>query len=178
MLLGDESAPVTWQSASRIPHGGIAAFCSSAVYLFLQTPTMLKTLAVINRVAEHGLFSCTFNLIDHILRYPVCHHSYVASRFTHQFGGLSCLECAKSVYPTVGHTSSPDEAIHLAAAMQFSGFRSVTGFMWSADDDVVPQLISPSMATCLTAKGHCDCTYTAVGLRKAMKKTCKEIPLE
>ena len=55
MLLGDESAPVTWQNASRIPHGGIVAFCSSAVCLFLKTPMMLKTWAVSNRVAEHGL---------------------------------------------------------------------------------------------------------------------------
>ncbi|OJA08219.1 hypothetical protein AZE42_13630 [Rhizopogon vesiculosus] len=33
-------------------------------------------------------------------------------------------------HTTVGHASSPDEAIHLAAAMQFSGFRSVIGSMW------------------------------------------------
>ena len=57
MLLGNKSAPVTWQHASGIPHGGIIAFCSSAVCLFLQTPTMLKTLAVIDRVAEHGISS-------------------------------------------------------------------------------------------------------------------------
>jgi len=60
---------------------------------------MLKALVVINRVAEHGLFSCTFNFIDDILRYPVDHHSYVASCFRHQFGGLSSIECATSVYP-------------------------------------------------------------------------------
>jgi len=48
----------------------------------------------------------------------------------------------RPVYPTIGHTSSSDEAIHLPAAMQFSGLRSMTGSMWSVDDDVVPQLIS------------------------------------
>ena len=37
---------------------------------------------------------------------------------------------------------SPDEAIHLAAAMQFSGFRSVIGAMWSVDDDVVGKIVS------------------------------------
>jgi hypothetical protein len=70
MLLRDESASVTRQSASRIPHGGLVAFCSSAVYLFLKTPMMLKapitpktpimlkTLAIINEVPAHGpLFS-------------------------------------------------------------------------------------------------------------------------
>ena len=94
MFLGDQSAPVTWQRVSGIPHGGIVAFCSSAVCLFLQTPTMLKTLALINKVAEHGLFSCTFKFINYILRYTVDHHPYVASCFKHQFGGLSSLECA------------------------------------------------------------------------------------
>ena len=64
MLLGDKSAPVTWQSASGIPHGGIVAFCSSVVCLFLKTPMMLKTLAVINRVAEHGLL---FSLLQQVL---------------------------------------------------------------------------------------------------------------
>jgi hypothetical protein len=65
MLLRDQSASVTWQSASRIPHGGLVAFCSSAVYLFLETPMMpktpiipkitimFKTLVIINRVAGH-----------------------------------------------------------------------------------------------------------------------------
>ena len=31
--------------------------------------------------------------------------------------------------------SIPDEALHLAAAMQFSGFRSVIGTMWGTDDE-------------------------------------------
>ena len=65
MLLRDESALVTRQGASRILHGGLVAFCSSAAYLFLQTPMMLKTpiipktpimlktLVIINRVTVH-----------------------------------------------------------------------------------------------------------------------------
>ncbi|KAG2738928.1 hypothetical protein P692DRAFT_20841654, partial [Suillus brevipes Sb2] len=38
-------------------------------------------------------------------------------------------------HTTVGDKKSPDESIHLAAAMQFSGFRSVVGSMWSVDDE-------------------------------------------
>ncbi|KAG1824807.1 CHAT domain-containing protein [Suillus subaureus] len=42
-------------------------------------------------------------------------------------------------HTTVGGETSPDESIHLAAAMQFSGFRSVIGSMWSVDDEVARQ---------------------------------------
>ncbi|KAJ8594175.1 hypothetical protein M405DRAFT_930324 [Rhizopogon salebrosus TDB-379] len=45
-------------------------------------------------------------------------------------------------HTTVGHASSPDELIHLVAATQFSGFRSVIGSMWSVNDQVVGQLVS------------------------------------
>ncbi|KAG2139070.1 CHAT domain-containing protein [Suillus clintonianus] len=45
-------------------------------------------------------------------------------------------------HTTVGHEGSPDESIHLAAAMQFSGFRSVIGSMWSVDDEVARQVVS------------------------------------
>ncbi|KAG2339573.1 hypothetical protein BDR05DRAFT_847845, partial [Suillus weaverae] len=45
-------------------------------------------------------------------------------------------------HTTVGHEKSPDESIHLAAAMQFSGFRSVIGSMWSVDDEVARQVVT------------------------------------
>ncbi|EGO25130.1 hypothetical protein SERLADRAFT_414844 [Serpula lacrymans var. lacrymans S7.9] len=40
-------------------------------------------------------------------------------------------------YTAVGDENMPDEVIHLAAGMQFSGFRSVIGTMWAVDDEVV-----------------------------------------
>ncbi|KAG1875793.1 TPR-like protein [Suillus subluteus] len=45
-------------------------------------------------------------------------------------------------HTTVGDEKSPDESIHLAAAMQFCGFRSVIGSMWSVDDEVARQVAS------------------------------------
>jgi len=84
MLLRDQSASMTEQSASRIPHDGLVAFCSSAVYLFVKTPVMLKTPiipktpvipkipimlktpAVINEVAAHGPL---FSLLQQVLLY-------------------------------------------------------------------------------------------------------------
>ncbi|KAG1812133.1 uncharacterized protein BJ212DRAFT_473462, partial [Suillus subaureus] len=46
-----------------------------------------------------------------------------------------CIPVGLSYYQ-VGVLSIPDESIHLAAVMQFSGFRSVVGSMWPVDDDV------------------------------------------
>jgi len=39
-----------------------------------------------------------------------------------------------------GHSSTPDETIHLAAALQFCGFRSVVGSTWAMNDEDGPTL--------------------------------------
>ncbi|KAJ8596893.1 TPR-like protein [Rhizopogon salebrosus TDB-379] len=81
-------------------------------------------------------------------------------------------------HTTVGHASSPDEAIHLAAAMQFSGFRSVIGSMWSVDDEAASQLVSAFYENMLDRSGKLHCTRAAVALHETMKKLRKEIPFE
>ena len=77
-----------------------------------------------------------------------------SSRFAMRDGPLTIREIIRSqwqnpefaflsaCHTAVGDESSPDEAIHLAAVMQFSGFRSVIGSMWSVDDDVAAQVAS------------------------------------
>jgi CHAT domain-containing protein len=81
-------------------------------------------------------------------------------------------------HTTVGYESSPDESIHLAAAMQFSGFRSVIGSMWSVDDEVVGQIVSTFYDNMVDGSGKLDCRRAAVALHKAVKKLRKKIPLE
>jgi CHAT domain-containing protein/tetratricopeptide (TPR) repeat protein len=81
-------------------------------------------------------------------------------------------------HTTVGHKSSPDESIHLAAAMQFSGFRSVIGSMWSVDDKIVGQLVSAFYENMVDGSGKLDCRRAAVALHAAVKKLRKKIPLE
>ncbi|KAG1824870.1 CHAT domain-containing protein [Suillus subaureus] len=81
-------------------------------------------------------------------------------------------------HTTVGDENSPDESIHLAAAMQFSGFRSVIGSMWSVDDDVARQVVSAFYGHLVDSSGRLDCTRAAVALHKAMKSLRKKIPLE
>ncbi|KAJ8594406.1 hypothetical protein M405DRAFT_809209, partial [Rhizopogon salebrosus TDB-379] len=81
-------------------------------------------------------------------------------------------------HTTVGYESSPDESIHLAAAMQFSGFRSVIGSMWSVDDEVVGQIVSAFYDNMIDGSCKLDCRRAAVALHKAIKKLRKKIPLE
>ncbi|KAG0693350.1 CHAT domain-containing protein [Suillus ampliporus] len=82
-------------------------------------------------------------------------------------------------HTTVGDKSSPDEAIHLAAAMQFSGFRSVIGSMWSVDDEVARQIVSAFYGYLVDESGRLDCTRAAGALHKAVKSLRKmNIPLE
>jgi CHAT domain-containing protein len=80
---------------------------------------------------------------------------------------------------TVGDEKSPDESIHLAAAMQFSGFRSVIGSMWSVDDEVARQVVSAFYDKLVDDSGRLDCTRAAVALHKAVKKLRRNnVPLE
>jgi CHAT domain-containing protein len=81
-------------------------------------------------------------------------------------------------HTTVDHASSPDEAIHLAVAMQFSGFRSVIGSMWSVDDEVAGQVVSAFYENMFDGSGRLDRTLAAVALHKAVKKLRKKIPFE
>ncbi|KAG1761579.1 CHAT domain-containing protein [Suillus occidentalis] len=82
-------------------------------------------------------------------------------------------------HTTVGGKKSPDESIHLAAAMQFSGFRSVVGSMWSVDDEVAQGVVSTFYDNLVNDSGKLDCTRAAVALHKAVKKLRRNnVPLE
>ncbi|KAG1829970.1 CHAT domain-containing protein [Suillus variegatus] len=82
-------------------------------------------------------------------------------------------------HTTVGDEKSPDESIHLTAAMQFSGFHSVIGFMWSVDDEVAQEVVSTFYDNLIDGSGRLDCTRAAMALHKAVKKLRRsDIPLE
>jgi CHAT domain-containing protein len=53
----------------------------------------------------------------------------------HEFAFLSACETA------VGSVETPDEVIHLAAALQFAGVKSVIGTFWSVQDSTVQRLV-------------------------------------
>jgi CHAT domain-containing protein len=82
-------------------------------------------------------------------------------------------------HTTVGDKESLDESIHLAAAMQFSGFRSVIGSMRSVDDEVAQEVVSTFYNNLVDDSGRLDCARAAVALHKAVKKLRRNnVPLE
>ncbi|KAG0696445.1 CHAT domain-containing protein [Suillus ampliporus] len=102
------------------------------------------------------------------------------SSFAMRDGPLTNPEFAflSACHTTVGDVFNPNEAIHLAAAMQFSGFRSVIGSMWSVNDKVTLQVVTACYDNLVDGSGRLDCRRAAVALRDAMKTLRKKIPLE
>ena len=66
--------------------------------------------------------------------------------------------------------------IHLAAAMQFAGFRSVIGTMSAVDDSQTNEVISMFYNLMRDESGRLDYTRAARALRFTMKKV--NIPID
>ncbi|KAF8436331.1 CHAT domain-containing protein, partial [Boletus edulis BED1] len=80
-------------------------------------------------------------------------------------------------HTTVGDEDSPDEAIHLASAMQFAGFRSVIGTMWVVDDGETNKITSTFYKHMVDESGCLDHTRAAFALNKTMRSV-KDLPLD
>ena len=80
-------------------------------------------------------------------------------------------------HTTVGDQESPDEMIHLASAMQFAGFRSVIGTMWTVDDAVANKITSVFYKHMVDESGRLDYTRAALALRKTMSSLVN-IPID
>ncbi|KAG1775510.1 CHAT domain-containing protein [Suillus placidus] len=84
-------------------------------------------------------------------------------------------------HTAVGDEETPDEVIHLAAGLQFSGFKSVVGTLWQVDDAVakhVVQAFYKNMFEDLEVGGEMDCTKAAWALNRATHAVKTEVPLE
>ena len=79
-------------------------------------------------------------------------------------------------HTTVGDEESPDEVIHLAAAMQFLGFRSVIGTMWAVDDDETNKITSTFYKHMVDESGRLDHTRAALALNRTMKSV--DVPFD
>ncbi|KAG1773752.1 hypothetical protein EV702DRAFT_1243180 [Suillus placidus] len=80
-------------------------------------------------------------------------------------------------HTAVGDDKMPDEVIHLAAGLQFSGFKSIVGTLWEVDDAVAKHVVKAfyeNMFEDLKDGGVMDCTKAAWALNcatHAMKMT-------
>ncbi|EGN98391.1 hypothetical protein SERLA73DRAFT_161185 [Serpula lacrymans var. lacrymans S7.3] len=113
-------------------------------------------------------FDSSFALRDKPLRLMDIIHADLENP---EFAFLSACHTA------LGDESTPDEVIHLAAGMQFSGFRSVIGTLWAVDDKTAMHVVTEFYKN-LFNEGI-NCTGAAKALNKAVKKVNKtEVPLD
>ncbi|KAG2131933.1 CHAT domain-containing protein [Suillus cothurnatus] len=84
-------------------------------------------------------------------------------------------------HTAVGDEETPDEVIHLAAGLQFSGFKSVIGTLWEVDDSVAKHVVEAfykNMFKDLEDGGAMDCTKAAWALNRATHSVKTKVPLE
>ncbi|KAG2142155.1 CHAT domain-containing protein [Suillus cothurnatus] len=85
-------------------------------------------------------------------------------------------------HTAVGDKETPDEVIHLAAGLQFSGFKSVVGTLWEVDDAVAKHVVEAfykNMFKDLEKDGGVmDCTKAAWALNRATHAVKTKVPLE
>ncbi|KAG1732626.1 CHAT domain-containing protein [Suillus paluster] len=91
----------------------------------------------------------------------------------HEFAFLSACETA------VGNFETPDEVIHLAAGLQFSGVKSVVGTLWSVNDATVRRLVEAFYKN-FCGDGTMDSKRAARALHRAVQSLAsdKDIPLD
>ncbi|KAG1873865.1 CHAT domain-containing protein, partial [Suillus subluteus] len=84
-------------------------------------------------------------------------------------------------HTAVGDEETPDEVIHLAAGLQFSGFKSVVVTLWEVDDAVAKHIVEAfykDMFKDLEDGGVMDCTKAAWALNRATHAVKTKVPLE
>ncbi|KAG1834887.1 CHAT domain-containing protein [Suillus variegatus] len=83
-------------------------------------------------------------------------------------------------HTAAGDKETPDEVIHLAAGLQFSGFKSVIGTLWAIDDAVAKHVVEAFYKKMFEhlKDGVMDCTKAALALNYATAAVKKEVPLE
>ncbi|KAG2092389.1 CHAT domain-containing protein [Suillus cothurnatus] len=86
-------------------------------------------------------------------------------------------------HTAVGDEKTPDEVIHLAAGLQFSGFKSVIGTLWEVDDGVAKHIVEAFYKYMFMdlkdgAGVVMDCSKAAWALNCATHAVKTKVPLE
>ncbi|KAI9509688.1 CHAT domain-containing protein [Russula earlei] len=175
----------------------------SLLSAFLETSTIkrLETTNVTTLMSNKATPSAVLErLRDHRFSHFVCHGKletgkpFDASFQLHDGKRLTLLDLIRSQLPTAEfaflsacHTaemtegSIADEALHLTAAMQYCGFRSVVGTMWGMADADGPELVDHFYKSMFSNK-HAGTPYyerSARALRDAVRRLRKNgVPLE
>ncbi|MEU1395035.1 CHAT domain-containing protein [Micromonospora zamorensis] len=98
---------------------------------------------------------------------------FAALRLEHaEFAYLSACKTA------VGGTELPDEAIHLVAALQLTGYRSVIGTLWTIDDQLAVEMARRTYELMRGPHGHFDFSASATALHRATRELRDAYPYE
>ncbi|KAG1747334.1 CHAT domain-containing protein [Suillus lakei] len=84
-------------------------------------------------------------------------------------------------HTAAGDEETPDEVIHLAAGLQFSGFKSVIGTLWVVNDALAKHAVEAfyeKMFEDLEDGSVMDCTKAAWALNRATHTVKTKVPLE
>ncbi|KAG2127117.1 CHAT domain-containing protein, partial [Suillus clintonianus] len=85
-------------------------------------------------------------------------------------------------HTAVGDEETPDEAIHLAAGLQFSGFKSVIGMLWGVSDILAKHVVEAFYENMFKdledGSSVMDCTKAAWALNHATHAVTTKVPLE
>jgi CHAT domain-containing protein len=167
----DEFMPKAWNEISLIQRldTTVTTLCSKRA-----TPS-----AVMKRLQEHRFahFSC-HGILETGKPFDASFKLHKGERLTLLEIIRSRLPSAEFAFLSACHTaelteeSIADEGLHLAAAVQYSGFRSVVGTMW-AMADVDGQFLAKHFYESLFSEGWQGVPYyerTAVALRDAVRR--------
>ncbi|KAG1884510.1 CHAT domain-containing protein [Suillus fuscotomentosus] len=84
-------------------------------------------------------------------------------------------------HTAIGDEKTSEEVVHLAAGLQFSGFKSVVGTLWEVDDAIAKHVVEAfytHMLGDLKDGGVMDCTKAAWALNCAMHAVKTKVLLE
>ncbi|KAG2142395.1 CHAT domain-containing protein [Suillus clintonianus] len=83
-------------------------------------------------------------------------------------------------HTAVGDEETPDEAVHLAAGLQFSGFKSVVGTLWGVNDALAKHFVKAFYEKMFEdlEDGVMDCTKAAHAVNYARDSVKTKVPLE
>ncbi|KAG1788925.1 CHAT domain-containing protein, partial [Suillus plorans] len=84
-------------------------------------------------------------------------------------------------HTATGDEKTSEEMVHLAADLQFSGFKSVIGTLWEVDDSVAKHVVESFykyMFGDLKDGGVMDCTKAAWALNCATHAVKTKVPLD
>jgi CHAT domain-containing protein len=90
------------------------------------------------------------------------------------------LAFLSACHSAAGDSGTPDETIHLAAALQFCGFRSVVGTLWAMEDEDGPTIAKEFYKYMFRKPGNqADFRDSAEALNMAIRSMRKnDVPLE